>query len=83
MDSRDAKVYKKILSHIKDNGPMPKLKALAICVGASQLERIMLPPSKLIEHYGFITTQEEIDDRIKGNPSGLLLYGHNTGLNNK
>lgn len=81
MDSRDSKIYNFILREIKDHGPMVKLKALALCVGASQLERIMSPPSKLIEHYGYITTQEEIDDRIKGSPTGLLLFGHNTGLN--
>jgi hypothetical protein len=78
MDSRDSKVYKKILKAINDNGPLRKIKALEMCAGESQLDRLLLNQSKLMLRYGYITTQEEIDNRIKGNPSGLLLYGHDT-----
>jgi hypothetical protein len=73
MVSTDDRIRRKILQHIKDHGEISKFDALRMCENTAQLVRII---PGLVERDGFLTTKEELADRIAPSPERPLLRGH-------
>lgn len=73
MVSTDDRIKSKILQHIKDHGEIRKFDALRMCENTAQLLRII---PGLVERDGFLTTEDELADKLGGSGSGPLLRGH-------